>query len=206
VRAGLLPWLREARLELVQCGMGLTGVQAFLPRLQAQARPQALILLGWAGGIAPELQPGDWVCANQARLQGKPALPLEALPITEAAAGPLLTVPKVLTAPEEKAAVASQGILAVEMEAYPLAAWAQAQGVPFYHARIILDARHEPLPVVGGGAAEEGIAWWRALIQLLRRPATISAYWFLLRRVRQISPKLEKLARSAYQSLPLQED
>jgi hypothetical protein len=202
VRAGLMLWLREERLELAQCGMGLGGVQAFLHRLQAQDRPQALILLGWAGGIAAELQPGDWVCADQARLEGKPPLPQRALAITGAVRGPLLTVPSVLTTPEEKAAVGSQGILAVEMEAYPLAEWAQEHEIPFYHARIILDARHEPLPVVAGGADETRFAWLRVLMQLLRRPATLSAYWSLLRRVRQISPGLENLARSAYQSLP----
>jgi hypothetical protein len=206
VRAGLNPWLQEGRLELVQCGMGDTGVQTFLSRLQLETEPQAVVLLGWAGGIAPELQPGDWVCADQARLQGKPPLPLEALPIAEAASGAILTVPKVLTAPEEKAAVAAQGIMAVEMEAYPLAEWAQAQGVPFYHARMILDARHEPLPVVGGGAGGEGIAWWRALARTLRRPATLSAYWFLLQRIRQVAPRLEALARSAYQHMPTKGD
>jgi hypothetical protein len=202
VRAGLMPWLREERLELAQCGMGLGGVRAFLHRLQAQDRPQALILLGWAGGIAAELQPGDFVCADQARLEGKPPLPLRSLAITGAVRGPLLTVPKVLTTPEEKGAVGSRGILAVEMEAYPLAEWAQEHEIPFYHARIILDTRHEPLPVVAGGADETRFAWLRVLMQLLRRPASLSAYWSLLRRVRQISPGLENLARSAYQSLP----
>lgn len=70
---------------------------------------------------------GDIVIADRALSAGRsdancPALALPGL--ARVHRGPVLTAGHVIAAPEAKRSAAESGALAVEMEAYPLAAWA----------------------------------------------------------------------------------
>ncbi len=57
-----------------------------------------------------------------------------------------LGMPELPATPQAKRDAQRSGALAVEMEAYPLAAWAAAHRLLFIHARVILDAVDESLP------------------------------------------------------------
>ena len=116
---------------------------------EREARPQAVALLGWAGGLLDHLAVGDIVIADQALSatdSGVDCVRLELPGLPRVHCGPMLTTGHVLATPEAKHSAGRSGALAVEMEAYPLAAWAAKHKVPFVHGRVILDRVDEALP------------------------------------------------------------
>lgn len=129
-----------------------------LRALLARGKPAGLVIVGYAGGLQPELRPGTLVLAERVRdAQGE--VPLEgelvrraARLLPEARVGPLFTDTK-LTPKEEKAALAEKA-LAVDMETSLLARELRAQGIPFLAARVILDALEEE-----AAAGLRGLLW-----------------------------------------------
>ena len=120
------------------CGMGPRRAVALCADLERGARPRGLALLGWAGGLRDDLVVGDIVIADRALSAGRSDVSCLVLPLPGMARvhrGPVLTAGHVVAAPAAKRAAAACGALAVEMEAYPLAAWAAQCGVPFVHGR-----------------------------------------------------------------------
>ena len=199
-------------LEVIACGMGPAFATALCRRLDERTHfLQGLALIGWAGGLHPGLAPGDVVLADAA-LDGQggrvPCTPVpgtaERLP--GARVGALLTAPTVLSTPQAKRAAWQCGALAVEMEAYPLAAWAQAHDLPFVHARAILDAAGEAVPDLSGaldplGRARPG----RLARRLLLRPGLAITAARLMWRVRTLEPNLGRVARAVVQGWPERE-
>jgi 4-hydroxy-3-methylbut-2-en-1-yl diphosphate reductase len=186
VNKALHAWLAAGRGTCQSCGMGETLAAAFCQQLEA-APPASLTLLGWGGGLAPELRAGAVVCAGSVLRAGQPALPCAVLPLANSRRGPILTAPRVLLTPEEKRQALASGALAVEMEAYPLAQWAQAQGIPFYHVRLILDTADDPIPDLDGGP---GVL----LQRFARHPGLLLEMARLGWRVQQLNPHLARLA------------
>lgn len=164
-----------------------------------------LLLVGWAGGLSPELNPGEIVFGARALAAGKTPMgctipagiqeKLKEAGIVKARIGDILTTQQVLATPEAKQDASQMSALAVEMEAYPLAAWANANDLPFIHARVILDTVHESLPELGDSLDEFGrLRIFPILARIVRHPALISQVWWLALRIRQLNSHLAALA------------
>ena len=154
-----------------------------------------LMLLGWAGGISPELSAGDVVYASEVRKEGQQTLECMKLPEFEKQTGPILTVPRALLTPDEKLAARVNGVKAVEMEAYPMAVWAHRHNIPFIHVRVILDAWNESLPdfekeIDGTGK----VHLMKLLGRFARRPGLLLDLWKLMKRIRAVDPILASQA------------
>ena len=134
-----------ARVET--CGIGPDAAARLCARLESEPAPERLALVGWAGGLAPGLDVGHVVVADCALDEAGRRAPCLALELAGARIGPVLTVAEALCDPAAKRATAlASGALAVEMEAYPLAAWAAERGIPFLHLRLISDGPDDALP------------------------------------------------------------
>jgi adenosylhomocysteine nucleosidase len=197
VEACLRDLLAAGGLELTTCGIGPERSAAFCRSLETRAhRPKALVLVGVAGGLDPLLKVGDAVLASAALGEDGRRAACSIIPLPGAAVGPMLTVRRALCTPGEKAAARDTGALAVEMEAYPLAAWAAERGLPFVHARVILDPFDESLPDLGDVLDEYGRAAPAELLRhLVAHPAQAASLIRLLRRMQAVSPALGRLAR-----------
>lgn len=169
-----------------------TGVGPIAARRCAEALPPDLaiegaVLGGFAGGLAPELEPGTIVIADPLLDAEGRTIPTPLAPaLAQAAAAaslphvcsPLVTMPVVLQSAEAKAALrARTGAAAVDMESAALARVLAARGVPTAAARVVLDRADEEIPPAGGVAV--------ALAAALRRPTLL---WTGLRVAARIRP------------------
>jgi nucleoside phosphorylase len=185
-------------VEVHACGIGPAAAQALCRSLDGRiAELRGLALLGWAGGLSPELTAGVVVVGTEAVDARGERAPCRAIDLPGAQTGPMLTVATALRSPEAKASAWDGRILAVEMEAYPLAVWALENGVPFVHARVILDAADESLPDIGDAADEFAHPRWSRLVwRLVREPSMLAGLIQLTRRARAVNPVLGSVARS----------
>lgn len=187
--------------RLMMCGVGEQQSSRFCQKLDL-APPGCLVLIGWGGGLEASLAAGDVVCADVALREGQPRLPCKVVPIPNARTGPILTAPRALITPAEKRAAQASGALAVEMEAYPLAAWANRRGIPFIHARVILDTVDETLPDLGQGLDSSGQIRLAPLLKILaRRPGLLPELWQLNQRVRSLNAVLARVMAEILQNV-----
>ena len=188
--------LLNGQVHIGLLGVGPERATTFCQRLDEQRWRGRLVLAGWAGGLLPHLRPGSVVLARAALSPTGPRCPCSVLPCSGAVAGDILTVDRALYTPGEKTRATQSGAVAVEMEAYPLARWAQAHDLPFYHGRVILDAADESLPDLSGIFAEDDrIRSLELLRQLGRRPKLAWELASLAWRLQRLSPLLAGLAR-----------
>ena len=173
-RAALRRGLPDAR---VLCsGMGAARAQA-MARAAARVPARAVAVAGFCGAVVPWLRAGDVVVAGEVRgpdgVTGCDGLALvealAALGIERVHVGPVASSGHVVRG-AERAVLAREGVLAVDMESAWLAP--AAAGRPFAVLRVVLDtpAReiHRPLATLAGG-----LAAWRTL----RRAAPALAVW-----------------------------
>jgi adenosylhomocysteine nucleosidase len=191
---------RRLPVDLRMCGMGPRRAAAICAELERGAQPRGLALLGWAGGLRADLVVGDIVIADWALSAGRSDVNCLALPLPGTARvhrGPVLTADHVVAAPAAKRAAAACGALAVEMEAYPLAAWAAQHAVPFVHGRVILDTVDDALPALDGVLDGYGHLQIRPLLgALARRPALLSDFTRMALRLRRVNRRLAELAKA----------
>ena len=188
----------EGVLETVICGIGTQRAAALCRHLEERDElPSGLALVGVAGGLDPALAAGDTVLASAAWDEEGGRAPCTVIPLTGAAVGPVLTVSRALYTPAEKAEARDSGALAVEMEAYPLAAWAAERGVPFVHVRVILDPSDEPLPDLGNVLDEYGRVRPAGLLRhVFAHPSHAASLVQLLHRTQAVGPALARLAQA----------
>lgn len=185
-------------LLLVPAGLRASALPRLEPSL-LRLGPRAVLISGLAGGLAPELEPGDLVVGSTVARAGGARVPVvpdptlqdRAIKALEAArltfrVGPLLTVPDPVGAPEEKARLwRDSGALAVDMESAPLLGWAVRQGLPAVVVRGVADGPRDALPpalldlIASDGRLRPG-----ALLGLLAQPARLSRALALARRSR----------------------
>lgn len=112
-----------------------------------------IISFGIAGGLAPELETGDWVVASAVRKGANRIATdrawafnlLDSLP--GAVHAEVAGVDSVIADPAEKAALfRDSGAVAVDMESHIAAQVAAEHRVPFAACRVIIDAAHRTLP------------------------------------------------------------
>ena len=191
---------RRLPVALRMCGMGARRSAVICTEFERGVRPRGLALLGWAGGLRDDLAVGDIVIADWALSAGRSDVNCLALPLPGTARvhrGPVLTADHVVAAPAAKRAAAAYGALAVEMEAYPLAAWAAQREVPFVHGRVILDTVEDALPELGGVLDGYGrLQIWPLFGALARRPALLGEFTLLALRLRGVNQRLAALAEA----------
>lgn len=122
-------------------------------RLAYDAGCRSIISFGVAGGLAPDLRPGDWIVASEV-LDAQTARPthpiwsrnlLEIIP--EVRYGPVIGVPAPVSDPLAKHDLhARTGAIAVDMESHIVAEFAAAHGMSFAVARVIVDPAHRRVP------------------------------------------------------------
>jgi hopanoid-associated phosphorylase len=155
-----------------------------LPVLAARHGCRSIISFGVAGGLLPELVPGDCVVAST--IVDYPTLRaadpmwsrklLEAIP--DARHGPIVGVNSVVSDPAEKRVLHDMtGAVAVDMESHLVARSAAAHGLAFAAVRVIIDPAYRVVPPAAmlamgpSGAADVSLM----MRELLIRPWQLSA-------------------------------
>ncbi len=171
-------------------GRAAEAVRAALVR----ERFDAVVSTGYCGGLDPALRPGAVVAVTEVRLEGgELAGRAERAPaLSGLAAGPLVTLDRVVRAAAEKKRLRERGFLAVDMEAAGVAA-ELPPGSRFYCIRAVTDAVDETLRIdlnrARDPAGRMGDA--RVVRAALRRPLTgVPELWRLFRRSRLASERL----------------
>ena len=114
---------------------------------------RGIISFGIAGGLAPDLNPGDWIIASAVKY-GNDVIPTHpewarklrsAIPVSVHAE--LLGSDALVMCPEEKRELFSRtGAVAVDMESHIAGKVAREHRIPFAVCRTIIDAAHRQLP------------------------------------------------------------
>ncbi len=137
----------------IVCGVGVHRSARFLRHQLQQRRPTSVINFGIAGGLDPDLPPGQivlvdrWVGGPDASGELRDALArrLDGRGLRWVS-GPSLTVERALFLPEHKAAAFEEtGACICEMEGQPLARVCHAEGIPFAAVRVVSDDRETVL-------------------------------------------------------------
>jgi len=146
VRRALARMIARGDVRLMICGIGPRQEMDCCRLLGDMADVERLLLVGWAGGLHPDMGAGEAIVADCVLDEAGRRAPCSVPAVPGARVGPTLTVAEALLSPQAKRAARASGALAVEMEAYPLAAWAAARGIPFAHVRLISDGPNDNLP------------------------------------------------------------
>jgi adenosylhomocysteine nucleosidase len=140
-----LDFARTGRLNGREVAMVANGPG---PRLAGDAvdavgKMEALISIGFCGGLVGSLQACDIFVATEVAGVGPALAPTSSRPFKT---GKLLSIDRVVSTAAEKAALAKTAD-AVEMEAAAVAARAREWNVPFYAVRVVTDASYESFPL-----------------------------------------------------------
>jgi hopanoid-associated phosphorylase len=145
---------------------------------------RSIISFGVAGGLTPDLIPGDCVVASGIidYPTSRPTDPawsrelVQALPAAHH--GPIVGVSSVVSDPDEKRRLhALTGAIAVDMESHLVARLAAAHGLPFTAVRVVVDPVDRAVPAAAimamgsrGNAAISSMLW-----EIMARPSQLSA-------------------------------
>jgi hopanoid-associated phosphorylase len=156
---------------------------ADLLRLAIGAGCRSIISFGVAGGLAPDLIPGDCVVAS-AIIDYPAVRPTDPLwsrkladMIPDARHGPILGVNSVVSDPSDKHKLhAFTSAVAVDMESHLVARLADAHGLAFAAVRVIVDPAHRAVPpaallAMAPGGSTDVSAMVR---EILARPSQVS--------------------------------
>jgi adenosylhomocysteine nucleosidase len=154
-----------------------------LLQLAIGAGCRSIISFGVAGGLAPELSPGDCVVASA--IMDYPALrptdPLWSRKLADmipgARHGPIVGVNSVVSDPADKSRLhALTGAVAVDMESHLVARLAAAYGLAFAAVRVIIDPAHRVVPpaallaMAPSGSTDMSAMLW----EILAKPSQLS--------------------------------
>lgn len=179
----------EARLAgadgLVVVGGGSAArVEAGLARLHETKPLQGVLSFGVAGGLAPDLRPGDLVAAT-AVFSASGAFSCHASWVEflaraapDARPGALLGVDDPILTPESKRRLHEEtGAVAVDMESHGAARFAYANDLPFAVFRAISDPQDRAIPsaALAGFKPDGSTDVWAVLAALARNPGQTAA-------------------------------
>jgi hopanoid-associated phosphorylase len=159
------------------------GEMSDLLRLAIGAGCRSIISFGVAGGLAPDLIPGDCVLAS-AIIDYPAVRPTDPLwsrrlaeMIPDARHGPIVGVNSVVSNPADKRKLHTfTRAVAVDMESHLVARLADAHGLAFAAVRVIIDPAHRAVPpaallaMAPGGNADVTAMLW----EILARPSQVS--------------------------------
>lgn len=198
--------LGAAGVVLMHTGTGperaRTGVAALLDRWPIDL----LMYVGVAGALDPALAVEALLVPTSVRNEDGRAAPPPADPWVERAAtiggahsGTLVTVNRVVTQPEEKAALRSalslDGPAAIDMETFAVAHAAADRAVPYLSLRIISDAADESLPdLLKDAQREDGsIDRTQVMQNAVWSPSAVPTLMRMRRRVQNAAGKLAEV-------------
>jgi hopanoid-associated phosphorylase len=154
-----------------------------LLRLAVGAGCRSIISFGVAGGLAPDLIPGDCVVASAIidYPAVRPTDPLWSRKLAEmipgARNGPIMGVNSVVSDPSDKRKLHTfTRAVAVDMESHLVARLADAHGLAFAAVRVIIDPAHRAVPpaallaMAPGGSTDVSAMLW----EILARPSQVS--------------------------------
>lgn len=178
----------EARIAagpgvLVMCRGGQRRPAELLP-LAVSGGCHSIISFGVAGGLSPDLEPGDCIVASG--VIDFPALrPTDPLwtgklldMIPNARHGPIMGVSAVVADPADKRKIhTATGAMAVDMESHLVARLAQSYGLSFAAVRVVIDPADRAVPPAAllamapdGGTDMSSLIW-----EILARPSQLAA-------------------------------
>ena len=168
-------------VQIVQTGLGapriVAQLNASLPR-----PPQAMIMFGTAGGVAPDLDAGDIVIYDTLNDSDRSAVPVsselskrlhDSLAELRPRVGKGLTVSEAVCSVEDKQAIHARAqCLCVDMESATVATWAHEHRIPFACVRAIVDGPRQAVPSAAlKGMKPDGTSNAAAtLLALVRHP------------------------------------
>jgi adenosylhomocysteine nucleosidase len=154
-----------------------------LLRLAVSAGCRSIISFGVAGGLAPDLIPGDCVVASAIidYPTVRPTDPLWSRKLADmipgALHGPIMGVNSVVSNPADKRKLHTfTRAAAVDMESHLVARLADAHGLAFAAVRVIIDPAHRTVPpaallaMAPGGNTDVSAMLW----EILARPSQVS--------------------------------
>ena len=169
-------------VEAIASGGDQARLEAALDRLAAGMR--GIISIGIAGGLAPGLQPGQWIVGEAVLVDGD-AVPTDpawtgrlGARLPEAARGLLLGADAMVADVTQKARLhGTTGCLAVDMESHVVARVARRHRLPFAALRVISDGAHRTLPPAAlvGMRSDGGMDLPAVLRSLLASPGQLPA-------------------------------
>ena len=166
----------------------------------------ALVSWGMAGGLDPDLAPGDLclpseiLAADGTRFvtaqHWRETLGARLAAHRNVVSGSLLTsIRAIESVAAKQAARVKTGAVAVDMESSAVAQAAQAHGLPFIAVRVIVDTAGDAVPRAVAQASRAGqVQTGRLLLGLLRSPAEIAPLARLVRRYRVAMRSLLEVA------------
>jgi adenosylhomocysteine nucleosidase len=190
---------RIAGCDVVGLAIGAGGGAR---RAIADERPRLVVSCGFSGALDGKAAPGDLVLGTRVHdesggeLAPAPALlraaaqALTGLPHLE---GELLCTTAVAASGEEKRALARPGVVALDMESYPVARAAVDAGVPWLALRAIVDPLESSLPPFTRDARRSFV--WPAVKHALSGPAAVVELIRLQGWARKASAALETSLR-----------
>ena len=140
----------------------------------------ALLSFGLAGGLDPELQPGDLIVPNAVVEDGRIRIASRLLSgcLGEARHGMLLSYNRIVTSVAEKAELSKSTLCrVVDMESGAVARVAEMNGLPFAVLRAVCDDAARTLPDAASAAlnSKGAIAISRVALSVLLNPLQIPA-------------------------------
>jgi adenosylhomocysteine nucleosidase len=140
-------WSRKALLNgndalLVANGVGPARAGAAAEKGIEACTPDVIVSTGFCGALSPGLGIADLVGANQIVAGGRI---YACRSLKGPVCGPVRSISYVARTAEEKCALASEGAIAVEMEAAGVAEQALHHSIPFYCVRSVTDLAGETL-------------------------------------------------------------
>jgi adenosylhomocysteine nucleosidase len=176
-------------------------------------RPRLVISCGFAGGLVPSLRTGSIVLASAVTDEsgervtaGAEALRLARTALEEhgrVEQGELLCATSVAATPDEKAALARPGRLAVDLESWGAARACERAGVPWLALRVVIDPLDAALPAFTreiraryvGAALRHLLGGPRSALELARTALRAdTASRALEQAIRHLAPALGRIA------------
>jgi adenosylhomocysteine nucleosidase len=168
-------------LSVFACG-GDVGPSAHSIKKAVFAGAPAIVSFGVAGGLTPNLSPGDWVVATSV-MSGDRTIDTDAawsrrlvdrLPGGEL--GRIVSVTETVLLPSQKRQLQLRtGASAVDMESFQAAELAEELGLPFAAVRVIADPVSREIPSAArvGMQSDGTVATSAVMRSLLRRPSQL---------------------------------
>ena len=183
----------RTRLKFGVSGVGMKKAEQATRELLQTGDVEALIICGFAGGLHPELEPGDLILADSVgvstisnlryfpdfrMMNAAESLTIDDIPNVRIQLGPLVTTECVVIHPEAKRILAETSeAIAVDMETIGAIRAAQELGVPWLAVRAITDPLGESLPLDFNALSnhEGNVSYGKVILAVLQRPAKIPA-------------------------------